>query len=68
MILICPPGSRDMPPAYGGTSYLPYRADPSNRTQPDGGPWLVDIPDDIAAAHFLGVYGFSLYQPPGGGA
>jgi hypothetical protein len=56
--LRCPEGAWDYPISSGTVSYFPYRADiTSDDRREFGGPWLVDVPADIAH-HFLGVLGF----------
>jgi hypothetical protein len=56
--LRCPEGAWDYPISHGTRSFNPYRADvTSEDTREFGGPWLVDVPADIAH-HFVGVLGF----------
>lgn len=61
MILVCPPGSADSGAAisHGACAYPPFRPDPI-------GPWLVDVPPDVAAPliRFGGFRMRDLMPPP----
>jgi hypothetical protein len=68
--LLCPEGAYDIPPGHGGRAYLPERLGPLSSSGPtvnnprdQGGPWVIRVPIEIAH-HFLGVGGFSIYEPP----
>jgi hypothetical protein len=53
--LTLPPGARDGAISFGDHEFLPYRA--------PGGPWLVDMPPEIAR-HFVHNGGFAMAQAP----
>jgi hypothetical protein len=51
--LRCPEGAFDYPIAEGVRSFYPYRENIYSQDQREsGGPWLVDVPDYVAA-HFI---------------
>ena len=45
-----------------GKQLLGYRANPGVRTQPDGGPWLIDAPGPYEAQQLLRL-GWSVAPP-----